>query len=87
MVMEYVSVCRLLQTVRVSKKKSFAPKIGVGLGNWSSATLINSVATAVRSGTLLSTMPPHTGDLGRGHEQPPPAIVCATNEIFYKIFF
>ena len=81
-VIKYVFVCRLLQTVRVPKKIIF-PKIDVGLGNCSSATLINSMTTAIRSGTLLPIMSPRTGDPGRGHEQPPPAIVCGKNEDFH----
>ena len=61
-----------------------APRIYVGLGNCSLDTLIISVATGVRSATLLSSMPPRIGDPGCGHEQPPRPLYAAEMRFFVK---
>ena len=54
------------------------------MGSCFSAALINSGATDMNSGTLPFTMAARTGVPGRGHEQPPLAIVCGRNEFFIK---
>ena len=72
-------VCSLLQTVRVPAKFSFFPKFDVGLDYGSSAAFFNYATTAMCDGTPPPAAFPRADDPGRGHERPPPAIVCGKN--------
>ena len=70
-----------------TQKKSFPPKIEIGLENGSSAAFFNYVTTAMCDGHLAPTTFPCIDDPGRGHERPAPAIVFGKNgEILEKIF-
>jgi hypothetical protein len=53
---------------------------GVGSDYGSSAAFINYATKAMHGGTPPPTAFPRADDPGRGHERPPPAIVCGNNE-------
>ena len=75
----------------LTQKISFFPKFDVGLDNGSSAAFFNYVTAAMCNGHLAPTTFSRDDDPRRGHERPPPAIVCGKNgknlrQIFWKSF-
>ena len=56
-----------------------SPEFDVSLDDSSSAAFFNYATTTMCNGTPPPVTIPHVDGPGRGHERPPPAIVCGKN--------